>query len=106
MPAFTARLGFYLPGGGSQSIGGADESADIDRINQSLQKLDTAVGVPSIPNASIPADPFPGQIIEIEETGEVRYWNAQAGSWRQLKPHVGTTPPANPQVNDLWADTN
>lgn len=40
MPAFTALLNLYLPGGGSLGIGGADEAADIDKLNQNFQKID------------------------------------------------------------------
>lgn len=44
MPAFTPNRNFYLPGGGSLGIGGADEAADIDKINQNFQGLDTWTG--------------------------------------------------------------
>lgn len=40
MTAFTDFLDLYLPGGGSLGIGGDDEAADIDRINQNMQKID------------------------------------------------------------------
>lgn len=40
MPAFTENLNLYLPGGGSLGIGGADENADIDKLNQNFQKID------------------------------------------------------------------
>lgn len=40
MPAFTTHLNLYLPGGGSLGIGGDDEEADIDKINQNMQALD------------------------------------------------------------------
>lgn len=40
MPAFTAHLNMYLPGGGSLGIGGDDEPADIDKLNQNFQKID------------------------------------------------------------------
>lgn len=41
MPAFTPHLNLYLPGGGSLGIGGDDEVADIDKVNQDFQKIDT-----------------------------------------------------------------
>lgn len=41
MTAFTEVLNLYLPGGGSLGIGGDDEVADIDRLNQNFQKIDT-----------------------------------------------------------------
>lgn len=40
MPAFTANLNLYLPGGGSLGIGGDDEEADIDKLNQNFQAID------------------------------------------------------------------
>ena len=40
MPSFTPNLSLYLPGGGSESIGGSDEAADIDKLNKNFQKLD------------------------------------------------------------------
>lgn len=40
MPSFTPNLNLYLPGGGSESIGGSDEAADIDKLNKNFQKLD------------------------------------------------------------------
>lgn len=40
MPAFTPNLNMYLAGGGSLGIGGADEQADIDKLNQNFQKID------------------------------------------------------------------
>ena len=40
MPAYTAHLNMYLPGGGSLGIGGDDEPADIDKVNQNFQKID------------------------------------------------------------------
>lgn len=41
MPAYTPFLNMYLPGGGTLGIGGDDEVADIDKINQNFQALDT-----------------------------------------------------------------
>ena len=44
MPAFTANLNLYLPGGGSLGIGGADEVVDVDKLNQNFQKIDAEIG--------------------------------------------------------------
>lgn len=102
MPAFTARISLYMPGGGSLSIGGDDEVADIDRINENMQKLDSSIGAPQV--ELFPADPFPGQIVS---TGSDAYfWNDAAAKWLQLNPHVGKTAPASPQEGYLWVDTN
>lgn len=107
MPAFTARLNLYMPGGGSLNIGGDDEVADIDKLNQNFQKLDEFTNIFRTPIASVPLNPYDGQIIEIAETGEVRYWSDTASRWKQLKPHVGTTPPSfSVGEGDLWVDTN
>lgn len=40
MPAFTDHLTLYMPGGGSQGIGGEDEASDIDKINENSIKID------------------------------------------------------------------
>lgn len=40
MSAFTSNLNLELPGGGSLGIGGSDEVADIDKLNQNFQKID------------------------------------------------------------------
>ena len=37
MPSFTPNLSLYLPGGGSLSIGGSDEVADIDTLARLAQ---------------------------------------------------------------------
>lgn len=102
MPAFTARTGMYLPGGGSQSIGGEDEVADVDRINLNMQKLDTLVGAPS--STTFPDAPFDGQLVRVK--GDVYAWSDGDGKWSQVSPHVGTTPPDSPQEGYLWVDTN
>ena len=102
MPGFTARTGMYLPGGGSLGIGGDDEIADIDRINQNLMKIDEAIGMPT--SSTMPADPFPGQVVSVD--GGAYFWDGTGGVWRQIAPHVGTTPPQNPQEGYLWVDTN
>ena len=44
MPSFTPNLNLYLPGGGSESIGGSDEAADIDKLNKNFQKIDEVYG--------------------------------------------------------------
>jgi len=102
MPAFTTRLGMYIPGGGSLGLGGDDEVADIDRINQGLLRLDEVVGVPEL--STFPGDPFPGQVVSV--SGDTYYWSDSLGQWRQLSPHVGTIPPENPQEGYVWIDTN
>lgn len=102
MPAFTTRLNMYLPGGGSLGLGGDDEVADIDRINQGLMRIDEVAGIP--PKSTFPADPFPGQAVFV--SGDAYFWDDNAGQWRQLNPHVGKSAPASPQEGYVWVDTN
>lgn len=102
MPAYTGRLNMYLPGGGSNSIGGDDEVADIDKINQNLQKLDESVGVNSY--STFPSNPFPGQMVRVG--GGVYSWDVSVAQWRQMAPYVGSTPPSSPLEGYLWVDTN
>lgn len=106
MPAFTARMGLYLPGGGSLSIGGDDEAADIDKINENFQKLDDSLGALPVDAGVRPSAPFPGQMISEPSTGGAFFWDNVSGQWRQLRPHVGTSAPSNPREGDLWVDTN
>lgn len=44
MAGNTPNLDLYLPGGGSSGLWVPDEVADIDKINQNMQKIDTAIG--------------------------------------------------------------
>lgn len=44
MAGNTPNLDLYLPGGGSSGLWVPDEVADIDKINQNMQKVDTAIG--------------------------------------------------------------
>lgn len=44
MSGSTPNIALYLPGGGSTGLWVPDEVADIDKINQNMQKIDTAIG--------------------------------------------------------------
>lgn len=44
MGTTTPNLGMYLPGGGSTGTHGADETADVDKINGNFDLIDTAYG--------------------------------------------------------------
>lgn len=44
MAGSTPNIALYLPGGGSTGLWVPDETADIDKINQNMQKIDTAFG--------------------------------------------------------------
>jgi hypothetical protein len=54
MTDFTPILNLYLAGGGSESVHGADEAADIDKINDNFLILDAAVGLVSWTTATRP----------------------------------------------------
>lgn len=58
MGASTPNIALYLPGGGSTGSYGADETADIDKINQNMVKIDTAIGLLQASIAGIPALPL------------------------------------------------
>lgn len=103
MAALTTRLGLYLPGGGSLGIGGDDEVADIDRINENFEKLDEMVGAAAATRVGTP-NPIDGQIVR--EDNDLYAWDSATGTWTQINPHVGTTAPTNPQEGYLWVDTN
>ena len=113
MTAFTEVLNLYLPGGGSLGIGGDDEVADIDRLNQNFQKIDAFAegwGVPEKRNqqfydlASVRTtltgmkrgDTFQ------ESDGEHRFWVFDGLNWvsnRMVLPLAATGPlPASSQT--------
>lgn len=99
MGTTTDRLGLYLPGGGSASIGGADESADIDQLNQNFQKINDAAGGANVTSSTKPSPAFHGQIILESDTGNVMIFDSTRGSgewvpidrtWRQKGQPSGT----------------
>lgn len=106
MGVLTTRLKLYLAGGGSTSIGGPDEAADIDKQNGNFQKLDAALGAPNYTSSTRPATPFAGQVISETDTGQVMVFDSTRGSgewvpidrtWRQQ-----TTPSGTRRVGDQW----
>lgn len=52
MGDYTPRRGFYRPGGGSSGSHGSDESADIDKLNDSFTAIDGFSGVPILSSFS------------------------------------------------------
>lgn len=56
----TPRFGLYRPGGGSENAHGADETADIDKLNDNFDKIDDALGVPTLANTSLFPHPYVG----------------------------------------------
>ena len=79
MPSFTPNLNLYLPGGGSESIGGSDEAADIDKLNKNFQKLDKFAWVRGGTEAERgllpPEEKRPGLLFSETDTGRVWAWN-------------------------------
>jgi hypothetical protein len=59
----STRLKAYLPGGGASGLYGADETADIDKINDNFKLVDAAIGLPRYDSNARPATPFTGQAI-------------------------------------------
>lgn len=99
MPGATTRLSLYKPGGGSSGAYGADEVADIDRINENMDKLDDAVGGKIITSTTRPASPYDGQIIKETDTGRAMVWRAGITTWVELAP--GGIPVGNTALRDL-----
>lgn len=84
MPGSTTRLSLYKPGGGSSGAYGADEPADIDRLNENFDKLDAAVGARVVTSITRPSSPYDGQIIKETDTGRAKVWRAGTGEWDDL----------------------
>lgn len=102
----TTRVKLYMPGGGSSSIGGADETADVDKLNQNSQLLDNVIGAKGYTSTTRPATPFQGQIILETDTGNMMVFDTSRGSgewvpasreWVQQ-----TTPGGTRKVGDVW----
>jgi len=85
---------------------GADEAADVDKINENMQILDQMMNVTEFTYATRPSNPLPGQIIYETDTGDVLFWSGSKNQWVQMRPHVGTSAPQSPQEGYLWADTS
>ncbi len=104
MPTYTSKLNLYRPGGGSQSIGGVDEVADIDKLNGNFTLLDAAFGVTICTSSTRPSSPYPGQ--QIYETNTKLSYVYSGSAWLLVSVPVTVfvqsgTPTAN-AVNDLW----
>ena len=76
MPGTTTKLALYLPGGGSSGLITPDEQLDVDKINDNMKKIDTAIGFVVCTSGTRPATPFPGQSIVETDTRNTMYWNA------------------------------
>jgi hypothetical protein len=88
----TTRRGFYQPGGGSQGIHGDDESADIDRINQTIGVLDTITGAPVLGSVSAFPSPLLGDHCIVAGV-EYRYEGGPSGWVPWLIPQIGISYP-------------
>lgn len=104
MPNYTSKLDLYLPGGGSSSIGGADETADIDKLNLNFEAIDDAVGTTIVTSSTRPSTPFTGQQIYETNTKLTYVWSGSA--WvLQSAPVTIFVQSGQPTANatgDLW----
>lgn len=81
MSGSTTRLSLYKPGGGSSGAYGADETADIDKLNDNADKIDAAMGARNVTSTTRPATPYDGQLIKETDTGKLLVWRQAAGQW-------------------------
>lgn len=74
MAGTTTKLALYLPGGGSSGLVTPDEQVDVDKINDNMKKIDTAIGFVVCTSGTRPATPFTGQSIIETDTRNTMYW--------------------------------
>lgn len=84
MTDFTPILNLYLAGGGSESVHGADEAADIDKINDNFLEIDGAVGLKSWTTATRPVSPFVNQFGLNTTLDTLEKWNG--ATWVEAGP--------------------
>lgn len=80
----TAKLGLYLPGGGSTGSHGADESADIDKINANMQILDGATGFQVVTSTTKPTTHYDGMPILVSDApdgNKLEVWSDTDSNW-------------------------
>lgn len=75
MAGTTTKLALYLPGGGLSGLITPDEQVDIDKINDNMKKIDTAIGFVVCTSGTRPSTPFTGQSIIETDTRNTMYWN-------------------------------
>lgn len=96
----TSRLGLYLPGGGSTGLITPDEPADIDKINDNMQKIDADAGAYVCTSSTRPAAPYAGKTIYETDTKNYRVWNSSTSNWDFVGGNI--IPAANiPNLQDL-----
>ena len=74
MAGTTTKLALYLPGGGLSGLITPDEQVDIDKINDNMKKIDTAIGFVVCTSGTRPSTPFTGQTIIETDTRNTMYW--------------------------------
>ena len=74
MAGTTTKLALYLPGGGLSGLITPDEQVDIDKINDNMKKIDTAIGFVVCTSGTRPSTPFTGQSIIETDTRNTMYW--------------------------------
>lgn len=81
MSALTTRYGLYKPGGGSTGLVLPDEILDIDKLNQDLDKIDAALGIPVVTSVTLPGAPVDGQAVIESDTGNVKVFDDGPDVW-------------------------
>lgn len=81
MTQFTTKLDLYKPGGGSEGTNVPDEQADIDKLNDNFDIIDSAVGAEVVTSGTRPATPYDGKIIFETDTMRFRTWRQSNTTW-------------------------
>lgn len=84
MTAYTNILGLYKPGGGSTGLITPDEVVDVDKINGNFDKIDAAVGILELPDASLPNSPYLNQVVHATTSDQLLRWNGSR--WSNILP--------------------
>lgn len=76
--SLTSRLKLY------KANPGTGENVDVAKLNQSLDKIDGAIGATEVTSTTRPATPYPNQLIRETDTRRLYIWNATQSSWDQI----------------------
>lgn len=90
MSALTARFDLYKPGGGSTGTIVPDEVADIDKINQDLDRIDSLLGLPIYTSVTRPGTPGDGEAIFESDTLKIAVYSDAMVAWRYPSVMRGT----------------
>lgn len=76
--SLTSRLKLYKPDPGT------GDPVDVAKLNQALDKIDTAIAPADVTFPSRPVTPYPNQLIRESDTDRLYVWNAGDGRWDQV----------------------